>query len=295
MFNICVAFNCGSYGTFIEWCLNYFSNKDFPQKLPFINNGSSHNYAGNQLVTFDNLKAFVENPTSDRNSIVRFHPKVFEDERIIDNMRFVAEHFNKVIFLHPTKNSMIWNINNKFDKNFDEDWLLFNKEQILENLSHWEVSSLDGIEIWKLREFLSLYIYDQHIAESGLNLLNDLKTEFKNILFVPLEDLRDKFKQTINTLFDYSELNLINQDKIEVIFDNWINCQYHKNKDNLVNKITTAIVDNVDLSWSNENLSIIDESFIQMKLYNKGIKIKCFNLNKFPTSTNELKPFLYAS
>lgn len=63
MFNICIVYSAGSYGTFVEWCLNYFSNPFFPQDLPFLTQGNSHKFAGNHLSIIEGVKAFVADGT----------------------------------------------------------------------------------------------------------------------------------------------------------------------------------------------------------------------------------------
>lgn len=295
MFNTSIIFNAGSYGTFIEWCINYFSNPEFPQEYPFNENGNSHKFCGNHLLNINGVKEYVNNPNSDKNLIVRFHPKTYENESIIENLEYIESRFKNIIFIYSNFDTLLWNINNKFSKVWDEGWLEHNHLEILENLKKWNNAIHPSkMQTWEKREFLSLYIYKQHLSEVELELLIEIIPKYNNLLFVDITDLRDNFKETLIKILDYCKLNIINFDKIDEVYNKWIEKQYHKNKDELIKKIVYSILNNIDMNWGNENLTIIDESFIQMELRNNGYEIKCFNLNEFPTSTKDLKPLLYA-
>ena len=295
MYNICIAFNGGSYGTFIEWCLHYFSNSNFSQELPFTDSGNSHKFIGNHLLNIKNVTEFVNNSNSDKNAIVRFHPKTHEQDSILNNLTFVKENFKKVIIIHPTEESLVWNIHNKFEKIWSQGWLWYNETDIVKNLTKWEINNLDSMAVWQKREFLSFYIYKQHLMETELLSMEKFKSKLPDALFISIDTLRDNFKNTIIKIFDYCDMQIINYEKIDVIYQHWIEKQYHKDKDNLVKNITHAIINNVNLNWQDEQLTIVDEAMIQMGLRNNGIEIKCFQLDKFPSSTNEIRPLLYAS
>jgi hypothetical protein len=57
----------------------------------------------------------------------------------------------------------------------------------------------------------------------------------------------------------------------------------------LVDKIVGSIINFKNLSWSSENLNLLSESLIQKKLREQGYEILCWNLNDFPTSSEQLK------
>ena len=169
------------------------------------------------------------------------------------------------------------------------------EKDIIENLVHWKTTSLASMEDWEVREFLSFYIYEQHLSETELTVIKDLMSYHSDILFVNLADIRDKFEDTLVKIFDYCNMHIINFEKIKSVYCEWSKLQRHKDKDILVKNITDSIINNVNIDWSNNQLTIVDEAFIQMNLRNKGIEIKCANLNKFPSNTHDLRPFLYAA
>ena len=240
MKNICILFNAGSYGTFLEWCLHYFSGAT--DSIPFNSNGNSHKWSGNHLLNISHCKSIVV--SLDADAIVRFHPKSTEIENITDSLTFATENFKKVIYLTPTDNSIAWSIDNKFEKIWKEGWAKHEEWRILENLTAWNVKNLDEMESWELREFLSLYIYPQHLAETELEKLQDMRKEFTKVQFIPIELLRDDFKNTIIHLLDYCDLMPVRLDQIDKIYKTWIELQYHRNKDQTIKFIVDASVNN---------------------------------------------------
>jgi hypothetical protein len=288
MKNICILFNAGSYGTFVEWCLNYFTGT--AEKISFNSNGNAHNFLGKNLTNFSRCLQYIN--SSDNFPIVRFHPKITKDEDIIGNLKIVNENFNKVIYLIPTKNSIAWNINNKFEKIWDEGWLKHNEIQFADCLAGWDNENLEHMKPWELREFLSLYLYPQHLAELELEKMQDIQKEFTKFQFITLDSLRDNFKDTIVSLLDYCELTPTQLDKVEKIYQEWISRQYHCYKDIIINNIIDSVLSDNFYDWLDRNLTLVDEALIQYYLRQHNIEIKCYNLDVFPTNTTILRNYL---
>ena len=59
------------------------------------------------------------------------------------------------------------------------------------------------------------------------------------------------------------------------------------NNDDLVDSIITG--EQKDM----HDLTIVDESEIQRRLRNKGFEIQCYELNKWPNTTTELRELIY--
>jgi hypothetical protein len=283
------VYNAGSYGTFIEWSLNYFSGLLSDNTLPFRADGSSHNFKGSKNNELYRSADYIKE--SNDLLIFKIHPKTYETENIFDNLTVIDSKFKHVIYLYPTVNSLAWNINNKFEKLGDGNWLRAQHFYFLHNLKKWGIDSFDSAQRWQLREFLSLFIYPQQLAESELININEIQSKFSKFKFVPIESLRDNFKQTILSLLDYCNFTHTNIDQIEYVYSEWIKLQYHCRKDQLINEIVTAVINNVDYSWS--NLTLADEALIQYYLREQHMEIRCFDLNVFPSNTHELKKYLY--
>jgi hypothetical protein len=291
MKNICVIYNGGNYGTFIEWCLNYFSDLTFDETLPFTSSGDSHKFKGNNLGDFAGCVNYIQ--SSNNYSFVRVHPKTKIDEDIIHNLQYINRWFNKIIYINQTRNDMAWSINNKFEKIYPNRWLAHNELTILSDIQRWNVDSLDKMTIWEKREFMSLNSYPQHVSESELEKSHQIRLEFNNFHFIDLTALRDNFKNEILSLLEYCQLTAVRVDKMQYVYDHWIKCQHHCNKDQLIKVIVNSILNNNYYDWSAYNLTLVDEALIQYYLREQHIEIKCYNLNIFPTTTTKLKEYLY--
>jgi hypothetical protein len=294
MKNVCIVFSGGSYGTFIEWCLNYFSDLNFPTELPFTNLGNAHKFAGNQLLTIDNCMKYTKSLND--YPFVRFHPKTNKDEKILDHLKFVSEHFKKTIYMSPTKKTFAWSLNNKFEKIWGvEGWMRKNKDLIHNNVNRWgDFTSTEQMQPWQFREFLSFFIYDQHLDETEMNLTPKITNHISNIHIITLDNLKQNFKQTILDLLDYCQIAPVRIETLSYIYASWLEKQYHIFKDDTISKIISSLLDNKFYSWHGINLTIVDEALIQHFLRQQGIEIRCYNLNTFPTNTDDLKK-LYAN
>ena len=101
----------------------------------------------------------------------------------------------------------------------------------------------------------------------------------------------DNFKDTIISLLDYCQLDIVNLDKIEEVYQSWISYQYHYFKDRILNDIIESILNNTYYDWKQYKLTLVDEALIQYYLRQHNIEIKCYNLNSFPTNTDDLRKY----
>lgn len=291
MNRICIVFPGGSYGTFLDWCLNYFSKPDTDQTMPFRTTGSSHNFDGNHITVSD----LASYGTEHKLNTARLHPKTNAEDDIFEVLEYVKGYFEKVIYLHPTVDSMAWTINNKFEKVWDEGWVKHYEAQFQDNLKSWNKNSIDGMETWEQREFLSMYIYQQHLIENEVENLEPIKSQFPDFLFVDITDLRDQFRATLGQVFAYWGHELVNIDQIDSVFRTWIDLQRHCHKDKAIKHIADSVCNDQACDWSADKLTLADEALLQMQLRNRGLELRCFDLNQFPTSTDKLRPYLYVA
>ena len=162
-----------------------------------------------------------------------------------------------------------------------------------ENFKRWGHSGIDQFEKWELRELASRY-YADRLDNNVLDkkFISKMSEKFPKIKFIELDRLRDHFHDTIKSILDYFNLNIVNWEKIDSIHQQWLNKQYHIYKDKQIYEIVDSLIKKKSLDWKNWNLTFMDEILIQRKLANQGILIKCFDLNNFPTNTNEFLPLL---
>ena len=282
-----IIFNGGTYGTFVEWCLNYFSGESVVT-FPFTQSGSSHGFAGHHLMDIHGWRSYLQSEQYFK--FVRLHPKIHETDDIEKNIIEISNSVDTAIVLYSSIESLLLNLNNKFDKIWDSGWLEHNKSFFFKNLESWGVKSFDQIEPWEIREFLSFFIVKQHEAESGASIIQNLSSH--NIVKVEVRTLVDQFESTIKKLLKASNLPCVRND-FDEIYIKWIAKQKHVNKDFVVERIINSVLNESYYDWSEDNLTMIDESIIQMRLRDLHyLEIKCYNLNVFPTNTNNLRKLL---
>ena len=298
MKNICITYGAGSYGTFLEWAMYRFSELHqstdlIVPDLPFNDNGNSHLFSGNLLRSphsFDQtILPYIH--SNKNHPIVRTHPKRSKDDDLLDNLEYISKNFKKVIHLTPAFDSVAWSINNKFEKVFTEGWLATHEKMFQHNLKGWNKNNLADMVPWELREFLSFFIYPQHVSEMEYDQLSKFAEKLPNIKIVPITELRDNLKGTLLSLLDYCELAPANLDRLEEVHTAWIQKQYHRNKDSIIKQIIDSVLLDTKYEW--EELTLVDEALVQYYLRENGLEIECNDLNKFPTNSIALKEITY--
>lgn len=287
--SIPIIYNGGCYGTFVEWCLNYFSGNI--NYLSFTESGSSHGYVSKEVLDFNKWKNYLQQ--DEDHPFVRIHPKTKEHEDIIDNLNIILKSVNRGILLHATNDLLLLVLNNKFEKIWAEGWLeheLSVNDSLSANLSNWEGKTLSSMQRWEIREFLSYYLFAQHEAEAGTTPI--LNYNNPKLLKINIKNLITDFENTIRNLLDYCSLCIVKFNFNE-IYHKWYNIQQHTNKDKIVNLIIESLFNNVNYDWSDKKLTLVDESILQYylrELYK--LDLLCYNLNVFPTNTKELQQLL---
>lgn len=244
------------------------------------------------------------------------------------NLITLNNTFKNIIYIYPTITSCSWVTNNVYYKirNIEDYCVLGNSmtiieyfqsvgctdddiailcandiDKIIKELSNeladdfyvnWNHTSLDEFEIWELRELCAGYFYDRcHARLLTPNQVAELQMSIKDIKFIKLDDLRDNFEFTIIDILKFFKINNIPTELTD-LYKNWVSKQYHINKDQQINEIVDAIINNVELEWCDYNLTFIDEIFIQRKLLNQNIAMACYRINAFPTNTKDFRPLL---
>lgn len=314
-----IYYHAGAYGTFVEWCLNYFSDEHFNDDLPFTDIGNAHLFQGNLILSETMFNKMEQNPckffrthpgsTNNHNQLLLNTPKN-PINCYINELQLLQDISEHVIVLYFNSNHVLWGVNN-IVKSFSpvdpatEEYYITNqyseyyrgecvnlKERVILDLQlagehhykQWNKNSWGEMDNWQLREFLSLYLQEHWV--DLYNSLEEIHSDFPNITFLELGSLRDNFKDTISTLLSRINLPLV-KNNFDYVFDAWISRQTFANRDAEVNEIVSSILSNKDMTW--KELSIIDEAVIQKKLRDNGINLKCFDLDIFPRSVKELK------
>lgn len=285
MNTIPILYNGGSYGTFLEWCLFYFAGYDIVSD-PTGLNGNSHGYDGTQLVDIHGWETFVKNQ-KERPKFIRFHPKIKETESITETIEKLLLSAEKIILLYPDKDSLLLTINNKFEKIWPQGWLTKCSDMFRHNLIGWNASDLNDMKPWEIREFLSFFIITQHKSEVDF----DVVTNFSHpqVKKIDIRNLFHNFETTIRSVLDWAGLE-VERNNFDFVHKRWLSSQKHADKDFLANIIIKAVVENQQMDWSDANLTIADEAYIQMQLRDQyGLELMCFEMNIFPTNVSDLR------
>lgn len=279
--NYIVVFNGGAYGNFVGWSINWLTGKVPKHKRPWRENGNAHN---NNLIYYHTI---ADACNIKKSGIT--HPIFDNKASLVAVLRQLQKAFDKVIFLYPTLENFCWNINNKFEKIFPQGWLQANLNDFSSGSKFWN-NSLQNLQTWEIRECLSFYIFKQHLDEVRLHELDQIDDR---ILKISLTELRDETNLVFERICNFLELEIVrSSDEIDSLVDEWKKLQVHKDKDQLINQLVNAIINDENIEFD-KNLTIIDQAEIQRKLReDHSIEIKCYGLNTWPKDVNELKKLL---
>lgn len=224
-----------------------------------------------------------------------------------------------ILILYSDSNTNIWKENNELEKIFStwdmydtylEPWgvlpnsvlvrsLLsnnsFEKLKIIlsyeidnENLLQWGKSDINEFDIWEIRELMSLYWFNRY--KDYYSCFDQLKKEFPTIKFVSIDQFKYNFLESITNIINYFGAP-VDQSKFNNLTDiesTWRSLQFYIDRDDLCNQIISSLLSNDQtFSWENQNLTLLDEAYIQKSLRENNIEIKCYGINVFPKNSKD--------
>jgi len=286
MNKIPVIFNGGAYGTYLMWLMNltYEYDESNSTCLPFRDTGSSHNF---NWITSTILE--------------KYHPKdqtSFKKENVlsilIDN---IMKNHNNGIYIYPGKNTQILVLNNFFTKiwTFNElcENLLLDTSMFYKNwdLPH-NIINYDEIPRWILREFFSINIMTSWRSQIEWNHIEHYDNP--NLYKVLVDDIIHDIHTTLYNICDFCGIDhKLPYNKLDHIHNEMLKLQQHIDKDKLCRTIVSELLNSRYYDYSDKQLSLVDESWIQWELRNRGYEMYCDGLNEFPTNTEELDKKIY--
>ena len=285
----CIAYPGGCYGNFVAWTLEWMQGRYPLDYRPFTADRNSHNWRSSyrqsieEAVAHPKLGAYV-------------HPNryVKESTDLTDSVRSNIEKlltaYDKVVFLYPALDDFLWSCNNKLTKIYGsadawKEYTTTENKFFADNLSKWESS-----DTWGYREFLSFWLYDQHISFTGYKDIVD----YENIKVskIQINQIRDDFNNTFKKMSEWLQIeNVRSDDDLTKLHLDWLQNEPYLYKDRLIENIIDAIINNVDIPMN--ECSIFDQADIQRRLRNAGYEIKCYGLNEWPSTTTQLRELIY--
>jgi len=281
---IIVLFPCGGFGSTVEYCLRQFSNELTKISANVLDNGSMHSYTKEFHPT--TINEFLKLKDSKFEIVTPIYPgKDYQSPaETITEFKKVINPTQKVLLICLTdmcmaeKNCLF--AYHKVPVFLD---LILKDKQTAWNTSY---SSWHDMQLYEQREALSFYV-DSEIEKLEIGQVID-----NNWLCITPDDLLYNFKNTILRIIDYFGLTVDLTQHIEEFYNIWFNKQqYIINEFKKINSIIDSVNSNHTIMW--DKLSIVGEAIIQSRLRKQGIELACYNLNKFPSNTDDLKSFTY--
>ena len=266
-----IYYQPGAYGTFVEWCLNYFSDLNFGEELPFTETGSSHNFKGNSCSSIFQFEQIINDPVPLK--FLRSHPgNIQKSFSYYEDLKILSSFSKNVIVLYIGEQSHLWGLNNRFEKiaasvtddkaKMHEFWdenkikvpVSFFKSTLRDRVIASLASTNNNITDSITDDLLILYLADCLKNKSWGGLLSNsdityLKDSFPNLCFVEIGELRDSFSITVQKIIEFVNLTLVRDDRFDYVYENWIKLQYHCFKDTIIK------------TTNNHNLTIIDKAY----------------------------------
>lgn len=280
-------------------------------KIPeYINSDKTLKFVRTITSIFEEVNSFENN----KNNTV--------EHVVCQDLDYLEQHFKKILVLYPTDQNVLWMHDNVLEKcampkkEFDLLWpewvaygynidymrmflesdhdkklkCLLKLEIPKEKTLQWSKDSIDELEHWELREFLSLYWFERD--KDLYSCWSNVSLMYPNIQFISINDLKERTAETIKLIFKHFEIEKYNNKDLNYIVNQWSKCQYHKNKDEDIKLILQHLINNEYFDWQHLQLTILDEAFIQRELRHAGFEIKCYGLDKFPTNTRSFGKIL---
>jgi hypothetical protein len=288
-----IVYPSGAYGTFLDWCINYFSGQLNDGTLPFTNNGSAHKWFGTATGEITNRQTetidwFLSN-NADFFSL-RSHMNYIEDyTKSAFNSLILSyqPNFRKIIIINNSIKYHLLILHNTLTKSKAADYTLLTKEIIEQYKDQFNAS--DSVPTWQLREMMSFWHERWHCY------LRDIfqPIDDNKIVNVDIENLLVDFENYIVELMDQLELPLIHKDQLGKVKDSWLSLQKFVHLDQQCNDIVSAVVNDLSLDFSRIKLHLLDEAFIQYKLrVDHKLDLLCTGLDDFPKTSQGLKKLL---
>lgn len=157
------------------------------------------------------------------------------------------------------------------------------------NVSGWNDSATGIFDLapWELREYLSLNLpqwYFPEMIESHNKAVELGFTCFDTV------DIFNNLGPVAETIINMTDGKITDRENFDKTVSHWINGQgaIHSQYNDFI-MYKDAVLHDKDVDIKLEN--VIQEALIQHYLRERGIELKCFELNDFPSSTKLLRSF----
>lgn len=292
-----IVYAAGAYGTFLDWCIHWFSGTIDEANLPFTSNGSAHHwrgYATSDITheldkTIDYFLNLNDEPLTIRTHMMFKNAWRKNHEQQIKKIQEYKLNFRKLILVNNSPKYHLLLLHNTLTKIRSTNYESMISNIVREYKIKTDFGSTELIPRWQLREIISFWHTNwQHYLSGAYQPIVE-----PGIINISPDDLLHDFEDCLCNLFDQLELHMTRKDQLTKIKTQWLSLQKFKDLDQQLNTVVSAIVNNDELDFTNYTTNIFDEAFIQWKLreFHK-LDLLCYNLDTFPTNTLELTKLL---
>jgi len=275
---IFIFFPVGGFGSTIEFCIRNFSKEFESINTEIMADGSMHGYKKECHPCYNT--ELVDLAESNR-IITPVYPNL--------SFSTVTDTINE--FVKVSKNFKVVFITIDTIEMIERNWLfsyyktgLFLASQPnFENFKKWNnnYKTFSDMQRWEQREYLSFVISD-----SITEYINAKNLALESWLVINTNDILFNFKESLEQILNYLELTP-DIDNLAEFIDLWLTKQqYVLDELILINEILINFQNNKFFEWN--AISIIGEAVIQYRLFDRGYKLSCYNLNQFPSNTFDL-------
>jgi len=245
----------GCYGSYVMQSVYAYSNLGATSKIVIDPTGSSHSFRGSD----EQNKYFTHDHSLSIDSEIIIGPVQGQELDYIVN-QFVKQTENNV----P---EYLTELFPDFKFQINEQW--------------------NDTQDWAIREWISFWILDVFAAAYTNNTNADLTTDQ---LF---DTNKDTFPELLIRLIKKLGLS-VNAD-IDIIKTNHANWQKQQQYHNLQKRCDKWISEIINTKENTPSpcITILGEAYVQNRLRSYGYEIRCFELNVFPKTSNELRSLLY--
>lgn len=152
-----------------------------------------------------------------------------------------------------------------------------------------EFATAASVPVWQLREMISV---EHHRLLHNTTQFYQPSTEL-GVVNIGIRELVDNFQSTVTRLFKELDLPMIWYDQLDRVELEWLGDEKYISTDQLCLDIVANTLAGNTFNWSAEQLTLIDEAYVQCLLQQHQLELRCSGLDIFPTSSVQLKELLY--
>lgn len=287
----------------LNWCLEYFSGnlpvdsgvpewltnppylctsilpKTYSSTLIFIQNDGIH-----RSVT---LPDYLAGP--DEYQFLRTTASMIDDLDYQKQLSFVQDHkkfFKRIVCMTQDQSCHLLILNNFLKKG---NLLQIFVDRVVTKYKDAFAATFP-IPVWQLREMIS---FEHHTLLHNTTKLYQPSTEL-DVINVSIRDLVDCFQSTVTRLFKELNLPITRCDQFDRAESEWLGREKCIGTDQLCLDIVANTLAGNTFDWSADQLTLIDEAYVQYLLRQHGLELRCYGLDTFPTNSVQLKQLLYS-